>query len=93
MSFYDSKQWRKLSKAFLLSKNYICERCGSPAELVHHKLHLTADNMSNPAVSLNPDLLEALCQNCHNNEHFGSGGAVLSGLAFDNNGDLYELHC
>ena len=60
-AFYHSPQWRKLSRAFLLSRNYICQRCGAPAEIAHHKQHLTAANVSNPEISLNPDNLEALC--------------------------------
>nr|DAJ99555.1 MAG TPA: HNH endonuclease bacteriophage, HNH Endonuclease, DNA.52A [Caudoviricetes sp.] len=27
--FYTSKAWRDTQKAFMESKNYICERCGS----------------------------------------------------------------
>ena len=38
--FYHSRAWRKLSKAFLMSKHYICERCGQPAEIAHHKQYL-----------------------------------------------------
>jgi len=63
MKFYDSKAWRRLSKAFLLSKNYICERCGNPAEIAHHKTYLNAGNIYNPDISLNPNLLESLCNN------------------------------
>ena len=88
-TFYQSTAWRKLSKAFMVSKNYICERCGNPAEIAHHKTHLAAANIMDPDISLNPDLLEALCKNCHNTEHFGVGGAVLAGLVFDKNGNLF----
>lgn len=88
--FYHSRAWCKLSRAFLMSKNYICERCGQPAEIAHHRIHLTADNLNNPDIALNPDNLEALCQSCHNAEHFGLGGAVAKGLAFDENGNLIE---
>lgn len=86
--FYRSRAWRKLSKTFLLSKNYICERCGQPAEIAHHRRYLTARNVLNTDISLNPENLEALCQNCHNAEHFGHGGATAAGLEFDGNGNL-----
>jgi 5-methylcytosine-specific restriction protein A len=89
-AFYHSKAWKRLSRAFLLSKNYICERCGRPAEIAHHKIYLTAENMTDPDVALNPDNLEALCLDCHNQEHFGSGGATAPGLSFDENGDLIQ---
>jgi hypothetical protein len=72
----------------MASKSYVCERCGGPAGIAHHKTHLTAANIADPAISLNPALLECLCIECHNTEHFGSGGAVLEGLCFDENGDL-----
>ena len=75
-AFYRSAAWRRLSRAFLLSRNYICERCGQPAEIAH------------ASIALNPDNLEALCMTCHNAEHFGTGDAVAQGLTFDENGDL-----
>ena len=88
--FYHSKAWRQLSKAFLLSKNYICERCGKPAEIAHHKTYLTVQNIIDPNISLNPALLEALCIGCHNTEHFSAGGATVAGLEFDVSGNLRE---
>ena len=90
MRFYDSKAWRKLSKAFLCSKNYICERCGSPAEVAHHKIYLTAANIDDCKISMNSDLLEALCLDCHNTEHFGAGGVTAEGLVFDDYGELVK---
>ena len=89
-AFYHSRQWQQLSKVFLMSKNYICERCGGPASIAHHKKHLNAANFKNPEIALNPENLEALCIDCHNREHFSSGGAIARGFAFDENGDLVE---
>ena len=86
--FYHGKAWRKLSKAFLMSKHYICERCGQPADIAHHKTHLNSRNIIDPNISLNPDNLEALCMACHNAEHFSGGNAIAAGLHFDENGDL-----
>lgn len=87
-AFYNSRQWRQLSRAFLLSKNYICERCGAPAEIAHHRKYLNAANVADLQISLNPDNLEALCLACHNAEHFADGGAVANGLVFDENGNI-----
>lgn len=87
-AFYRSAAWRRLSRAFLLSQNYICERCGQPAGIAHHRRYLTPRNVNDASVALNPDNLEALCTACHNTEHFGTGGAVAQGLTFDENGDL-----
>ena len=87
-AFYHSKQWRRLSKAFLLSKNYICERCGMPAEIAHHKQYITPQNINNPAITLNAANLEALCMDCHNAEHFGKGGPTAKGYVFNDNGEI-----
>lgn len=68
-AFYNSKQWQQCQQAYLKSQGYICERCGDVAVLVHHKHYLTPNNIKDPSVSLNWDLLECLCQDCHNKEH------------------------
>lgn len=89
-AFYHSTAWRRLSRAFLCSKYYICERCGKPAEIAHHKKYINPGNVNDPAITLNPDNLEALCMECHNKEHFGAGGATAVGLVFDKNGDIIQ---
>jgi 5-methylcytosine-specific restriction endonuclease McrA len=89
-AFYHSKAWRRLSRAFLLSRAYICERCGAPAEIAHHKIYLTGENIHNPEISLNAERLEALCLNCHNAEHFSAGGATAAGFTFDERGELIQ---
>jgi ribosomal protein S27AE len=88
--FYNSLKWRRLSRAFLASRNYICERCGKPAVIAHHKTRLNERNLSDPEISLNAARLEALCLECHNTEHYGAGGAILRGLAFDGDGNLVK---
>ena len=35
-SFYLSAAWEKTRAAYLMSQDYICERCGQPAKIVHH---------------------------------------------------------
>lgn len=67
--FYNSKAWRRCSKAYMTSKNYICERCGGVAVICHHKTHLNAKNISDPNITLCWNNLEALCHNCHDLEH------------------------
>lgn len=90
-AFYNSAAWRKMSKAFLLSKNYICERCGAPAEIAHHRQYLNPANINNPTISMNPANLESLCLECHNKEHFSNGGAISAGYGFDGNGELVKF--
>ena len=36
---------------------------------MHHKVHLTPDNINDPDVSLNADNLMLLCRDCHAMEH------------------------
>ena len=48
----------------------MCERCFamgklSPAKLVHHKEHLTPQNITDKQVTLGYDNLQRLCQDCH----------------------------
>ena len=55
-----------------MSQDFICERCGEPAKIVHHKRWLNRDNINDTDITLNWDNLEALCQDCHNKEHHKS---------------------
>ena len=68
-AFYKGKAWRKVSAAYMASQNYICERCGKPATICHHKTWLNGKNVNNPEIALSFDNLEALCLDCHNAEH------------------------
>lgn len=90
VAFYKSKAWQRTQAAFMSSKNGICERCGEPARIVHHKTYITRANINNPAITLDWANLEALCQECHNKEHFVTG-ATAPGLVFDSSGNLIKL--
>lgn len=68
-SFYLSTAWEDTRAAYLISQDYICERCGEPAKIVHHKRYITRENINDTSVTLCWDNLEALCQDCHNKEH------------------------
>lgn len=65
--FYRSKEWLKLSKAYLQSVGYRCERCGRIAECVHHKYYVRRPGGWERR--LDWDNLEALCAECHAVEH------------------------
>ena len=45
-----------------------------PGEIVHHKIHLTPNNVNNPAVTLNWDNLQLVCRDCHAEIHEKNGG-------------------
>lgn len=89
-AFYRSKAWIRCRDGYMQSQNYICERCGDLATICHHKTWLNPSNINDPLVSLNWDNLEALCQTCHNQEHFKTG-ITSTGLTFNSKGDLIEI--
>lgn len=69
------------------SKNYVCERCGSPAVICHHKKWLNDVNVHDPKIALSFDNLEALCLECHNAEH----GLKHDVAVFNDAGELVEV--
>ena len=76
-SFYKSWSWTKCQRAYKESKGGLCERCWSkgmivPGDEVHHKIKLTPENITDPAIALNWDNLELLCKDCHLEEHRGT---------------------
>lgn len=83
-AFYNSKEWRRVSTAYMSSKLYICERCGRPAQICHHKTWLNAQNVHDPTIALNPDNLEAVCIECHNAIHSSEHNITI----FDDNGNV-----
>ena len=72
---YKSRLWRATRAAYLKSVGGLCERCLRkglyvPAEIVHHKIYITEQNINDAAVTLNWDNLEAVCRACHEEEHY-----------------------
>ena len=86
-AFYNSAKWRKVSAAYMASKNYICERCGKPAQICHHKKWLDDLNVNDPETALGFDNLEALCIDCHNAEHYHRRDVAL----FDEAGNIQQI--
>jgi 5-methylcytosine-specific restriction endonuclease McrA len=73
-SFYTSRVWADTRRAYRKSVGGLCERCLAngrivPGEIVHHKIHLTPDNINNPSITLSFDNLELVCRECHAIEH------------------------
>ena len=74
--FYGSEAWKKTREAYKKSVGGLCERClkkglYNPAEIVHHKVHISEDNINDPKITLAFENLEALCRECHEEEHGG----------------------
>lgn len=92
-AFYQSKQWQKCRSAYIAYRKSIdggmCESCHEvPGYIVHHKIHLTPENINDPDISLGFGNLKYDCHACHNAEH---GAATVPGLieyTFDSQGNL-----
>ena len=72
--FYCSKVWRDLSYSLKVKANGKCSRCGEVfldfSKLIgHHTIELNEGNVDDPSISLNPELIEIICHDCHNKEH------------------------
>lgn len=82
--FYGSKAWHDVSRLYMTSKHYVCERCGGVGVICHHRRYITPRNVNDPAITLSFDNLECLCQECHNQEH----SAKASRAIFDESGNM-----
>lgn len=81
-AFYHSQAWKNTRDAYYKLQRGMCERCTKelaegritlkdvePGIIVHHKKHITPENINNPRVTLSFDNLELLCARHHNEEH------------------------
>lgn len=87
--FYHSKKWLKCRRIYIATVFGLCEKCQAPGHILHHKVELTPQNISNPEITLNFNNLEYLCLDCHNREH-GSRTPTQKGLTFDKDGNLIQ---
>ena len=72
--FYASNAWATCRAAYRESVGGLCERCYekgmiTPGEIVHHKVHLTPENINNPEVALSFRNLQLVCRLCHAEIH------------------------
>lgn len=88
-SFYCSSAWRTV-RAYVFARDVgLCVRCGAPGEIVHHRVHLTPGNISDPEIALDEKNLELLCRDCHAMVHAAQPPAA-EGLTFDTDGNLVK---
>ena len=74
-SFYKSRAWQLCRASYIAERQSVdgglCERCRKAlGYIVHHKVHITPANISNPDVTLNHDNLQYLCKACHDEVQF-----------------------
>lgn len=73
-TFYKSQAWKDTRNAYAKSKGNLCEVCLAKGiyrsgEIVHHKIHLSPENIADPSISLNWDNLQLVCRDCHAQLH------------------------
>lgn len=61
-SFYKSKKWQACRAAYIASRQQIdgslCEVCHEAiGYIVHHKIQLTPENINDPTITFDPNLL------------------------------------
>ena len=89
--FYKSKAWLNCREGFIQSVYGLCGRCDSNGYIVHHRIVLTPNNISDPNVTLNWSELEYLCIDCHNKEHMSKHDIVIrEGLRFNDKGEVIK---
>ena len=67
--FYRSDAW-KIARAIKIANACgVCEECGAIGTEVHHIIHLTPENITDPSITTNQDNLKLLCNECHNKAH------------------------
>ena len=74
VDFYKSDAWESCRAAYLAKVGGLCEEClkqgiYTPAVIVHHKVVLTPENITNPEITLAFSNLEAVCRDCHGKVH------------------------
>ena len=89
--FYQSKEWDRIRKAYRLSVYGLCERCGQPGYIVHHKERLNMNNIYDCDITLSFENLELLCLKCHNKEHFEKNDFNVDGELINNDNDIFQL--
>lgn len=94
-AFYNSRAWERCRGSYIAERILIdgglCETCHCKAGyIVHHKVPLTADNINDATISLNHDLLEYDCKDCHDQkEGHGVGKKGVPAIClFDGAGNV-----
>lgn len=77
-TFYRSKEWERLVRTLRMEREtedgLVCAYCGKPIvkkydAILHHKKHLTEENVNDAEIALNPDNLEFVHHKCHSRIH------------------------
>lgn len=93
--FYKSKKWQRVRDYVFKRDNGLCQDCLqagriTPGLEVHHLVPLTAANINDADIALNPDKLVTLCYDCHKKRHHSDRSALTEGYRFDSDGNIIE---
>lgn len=77
-NFYKSDAWRNFRLQLIAERGLRCEHCGGRVQrsedlTLHHIKELTADNVSDVMISLNPENIQIVHHNCHTRIHQRTG--------------------
>lgn len=94
-AFYKSRSWRLCRESYIKERvaadGGLCEQCRERlGYYVHHTVLITPENINDPGVTLNHDLLEYVCKPCHDREegHFlDRGDRGKARYSFDESGN------
>jgi 5-methylcytosine-specific restriction endonuclease McrA len=92
-ALYHSKAWQHIREQALERDHRLCQRClkqgrVTPAVIVHHIVHVSPANVSDPKVTLNLDNLTCLCRECHAIVHGFDHTSTREDVTFDADGNL-----
>ena len=76
---YADPEWEKSRQYVIVRANGLCELCKEkekykPGKEVDHIIELTDENKTDWNIAYNPENLQSLCTDCHNDKHFRSIG-------------------
>lgn len=96
--FLNSKAWFLCRTGFIAERIRIdggmCQVCRKRlGYIVHHKIHLTPENINRPEITLNWEYLSYECKDCHD-QHEGHGikRTVSAVCAFDSDGNPIGIY-
>lgn len=84
-SFYASETWINFRLGLITERGNRCQRCGkiipkSTDIIAHHKIELTPENVRDHTISLNPEEVDLVCFDCHNEIHKRFGHPAMKGV-------------
>lgn len=77
--FYKSQAWKRCREAYARSVGGLCELCRErgivrAGEIVHHRIHVEPETITDPHVLLDWVNLELVCRECHAELHGAKEG-------------------